>query len=307
MDQVECHLEAEVAADRAGRCLDRVRRTDHLARGRDRLGTLEHRGDQRAAGDELDQLAEEGLLGVLLVVDVGDLHGRLDQPQVGDPQALALEAGEDLAGQPALERVGLDQDQGAVTRPRGRQTTQDRDRDPGLVASYSPLFGRRVVVVRRPSSGSSGCCASASAAASLGARLVDSASALERLERELESLGGRAARARVAGLAARAARARARLGCAARATAARDGIRSRCSSGSSASGRGPLRGAAGLRRAAARLLGARTALGLGRRSSAAARRVGVSQYGQTDHRGSIGLPQDSHGSLIRALQLGQRR
>jgi hypothetical protein len=46
----------------------------------------------------------------------------------------------------------------------------------------------------------------------------------------------------------------------------------------------------------------------GRLSSAgAARRTGVSQYGQTDQRGSIGLPQDSHGSLIRARQFGQRR
>ncbi len=54
-------------------------------------------------------------------------------------------------------------------------------------------------------------------------------------------------------------------------------------------------------------LGLERRFGLGRRSSAAARRVGVSQYGHTDHRGSIGLPQDSHGSLIRARQLGQRR
>jgi hypothetical protein len=47
---------------------------------------------------------------------------------------------------------------------------------------------------------------------------------------------------------------------------------------------------------------------LGRRcSGGAARRTGVSQYGQIDQRGSIGLPHDSHGSLIRARQFGQRR
>ena len=33
-----------------------------------------------------------------------------------------------------------------------------------------------------------------------------------------------------------------------------------------------------------------------RRSGGAARRTGVSQYGQIDQRGSIGRPQDSHGS-----------
>ena len=42
-------------------------------------------------------------------------------------------------------------------------------------------------------------------------------------------------------------------------------------------------------------------------AAAAPARVGASQYGQTVQRGSIGFPHDSHGSLIRARQLGQRR
>jgi hypothetical protein len=44
-----------------------------------------------------------------------------------------------------------------------------------------------------------------------------------------------------------------------------------------------------------------------RRGGSGARRCGVSQYGQTTHRGSIGFSQFSHGSLTRARQLGQRR
>ena len=59
--RLKVDLEREVAADRAGRGLDRVGRADHLARGRDRSRALEHHRDQRAAGDELDQLAEERL------------------------------------------------------------------------------------------------------------------------------------------------------------------------------------------------------------------------------------------------------
>ena len=59
VDQVGLDLEAEVAADRAGRRLDRVGRADHLPRGRDRLVALEHQRDQRAAGDEVDEVAEE--------------------------------------------------------------------------------------------------------------------------------------------------------------------------------------------------------------------------------------------------------
>ena len=104
---------AELAADRAGVGLDRVGCADHLARGLDRVRALQHHRHQRAAGDERDQLAEEGLLGVLLVVDVGDLLVGLHLLQGDEAQALALEAGDHLAGQPPLEGVGLDQDQGA--------------------------------------------------------------------------------------------------------------------------------------------------------------------------------------------------
>ena len=94
------------------RGLDRIGRPDQLARRRDRLVALEDGGDERPAGDEDDELAEERLLGVLGVVGVRDLLVGGQQPQPGDPQALALEAREDLAGEPALEGVGLDQDQG---------------------------------------------------------------------------------------------------------------------------------------------------------------------------------------------------
>jgi len=75
---------------------------------------LEHQGHQRAAGDELDEVGEEGLLAMLVVVllrgralEAHELHG-------DDPQALALEAGDDLAGEPTLEGVGLHQYECAV-------------------------------------------------------------------------------------------------------------------------------------------------------------------------------------------------
>ena len=103
---------AKSPADRAGGGLDRVGRADQLARRGDRFGPLEHHRDQRPAGDEGDELAEERLLGVLGVVLVGDLLVGLHQLQRLDPQALALEAGDHLAGQGALEGVRLDEDQG---------------------------------------------------------------------------------------------------------------------------------------------------------------------------------------------------
>src|SRR5262245_54623342 len=73
VDEVEGDLDREVPADRARRGLKRVRRPDHLAGRGDRLRALQHSGDQRPAGDELDKLAEERLVDVLGVVPVGDL------------------------------------------------------------------------------------------------------------------------------------------------------------------------------------------------------------------------------------------
>jgi hypothetical protein len=112
VDQVGLNLQPVVAADRAGSGLHRVGGADHLPGGLHRLVALQHQGDQRAAGDELDQLAEERLLRVLGVVLLGlrALDGHVLEG--GDLQALALEAGDDLARQVALERVRLDQDQG---------------------------------------------------------------------------------------------------------------------------------------------------------------------------------------------------
>src|SRR4051812_48511270 len=112
VDHVEGHLEGEVAADRAGSGLDRVGGANQLARRLHRFGALEHHRHQGAAGDEGDELAEEGLVGVLGVVVVGDLLAGAHRLQGGDPQALALEAGDHLAGEGAFEGVRLDEDQG---------------------------------------------------------------------------------------------------------------------------------------------------------------------------------------------------
>ena len=85
---------------------------DDLARGRDGVVALEHQRDERARGDEVDELAEERLALVLGVVLLGELLARRSAAlSASDRQALALEAGDDLAGQAARERVGLDQDQ----------------------------------------------------------------------------------------------------------------------------------------------------------------------------------------------------
>ena len=66
------------------------------------------------AADERHQVAEERLLAVLGVVLAGSCG--VDRAQFGgdEAQPLALEAADDLAGQAALDGVGLADDEGAI-------------------------------------------------------------------------------------------------------------------------------------------------------------------------------------------------
>ena len=68
-----------------------------------------------AAGDELHEVGEERLAVVLGVVGLG--RRLVDRAQLGgdQAQALALEPGDDLPGEAALDGVGLADDEGAVS------------------------------------------------------------------------------------------------------------------------------------------------------------------------------------------------
>src|SRR5258705_10112278 len=105
VDHVEGDLQREVAADRAGCSLDGIGGPNQLAGCRDSFGALEHHRDQRATGDERDQLAEKGLLGMLGVVFVGDRLVSLHRLQGCDAKPLPLEAGDYLASKGALEGI----------------------------------------------------------------------------------------------------------------------------------------------------------------------------------------------------------
>src|SRR3712207_4220474 len=113
VDDVVLHLEGEVAADGAGGGLDRVGGAGQRAERLDRPRALDDEREQRAAGDELDQRAEERLLAVLAVVLLGDVAGQGAQLGGDQPQALGLQARDHLADQATGDAVGLDEDQGA--------------------------------------------------------------------------------------------------------------------------------------------------------------------------------------------------
>src|SRR4051794_2948461 len=109
--QVGLHLQGVVPADRSRGCLEGVGGADHLTGGHHGLITLEHGGHQRAAGNEVHEICEERLVGVLGVVALGQvaLHPHLLESH--DPQPLALEAADHLARERTRECVRLDQDQ----------------------------------------------------------------------------------------------------------------------------------------------------------------------------------------------------
>ncbi len=143
VDHVLADLDREVAADRARRGLERVRRADHLARRLDRVVALEDDRHERAGGDELDELAEERLALVLAVVLLRGRLVELHLLQRDEPQALALEAGDDLAGQVAGERVRLDQDEGPVHSAPSEGWVRTRASRRGAGSSASAGSSRR--------------------------------------------------------------------------------------------------------------------------------------------------------------------
>src|SRR5258708_15882811 len=111
---VGAHLDREVAANRAGGRLQGVGRADQLPRRPDGVGALEPHRQDRARGDEVDELPEERPLGVLGVVLLGKLPRDRHVAKGDDLQPLALEAGDDLAAERTGEGVGLYEDQRAV-------------------------------------------------------------------------------------------------------------------------------------------------------------------------------------------------
>src|SRR5215218_6272821 len=115
--EVRLDLEAILAPDRARGRLERIRSADHLAGGGHRLIALEHQGHQRAAGDEVHEVAEEGALAVLGVVLLGEIALDGHVLHRDDPEPFALEAGDHLAGEGPPERVGLDQNERAAHQP----------------------------------------------------------------------------------------------------------------------------------------------------------------------------------------------
>ena len=74
---------------------------------------FDHQRDERAARDERHEVAEERLLAVLVVVTARGLFVERAELHGDDGELLALEPADDLADEPALDRVGLAEHEGS--------------------------------------------------------------------------------------------------------------------------------------------------------------------------------------------------
>ncbi len=113
MDEVLPDLQGVVAAQGSRGGLDRVGGADQATRRLDRPWALGHQRDQRAGDDEVDQLAEERLGGMLAVVGLGDRALKSAQFEGDQGQPLAFQPADDLADEATADAIGLDQNEGA--------------------------------------------------------------------------------------------------------------------------------------------------------------------------------------------------
>lgn len=112
MNHVLAHGQSEVAADGAWGGLGHwVRAAGQLTPSVDGALALNDACNQWCGGDEVHQLAEERLIGVLFVVLLSGLAVSGAEIQLHQLQALALDAGDDFANVAVLDAVWLDQDE----------------------------------------------------------------------------------------------------------------------------------------------------------------------------------------------------
>ncbi len=128
MHDVLTYGQGEVTADGArGGLGNWVGATGQLAPSLDGALALNDTSDKRCGGDELDEVTEEWLILVLLVVLLRGLAVSNAQIELGQLQALTLDAGDDFAYVAVLYAVRLDENQCTFSHaPHCTETTRLR-------------------------------------------------------------------------------------------------------------------------------------------------------------------------------------
>ena len=112
VDEVVLNGEGHVAADGAGFGFHGVGGSHHGADGSDRVGAGDGHGDDRAAGEIVDDVFEEGAFAVLVVVGFDGFARGVHQFHSGDFEAAEFDTARDFADEVALDAARLDEDEG---------------------------------------------------------------------------------------------------------------------------------------------------------------------------------------------------
>ena len=123
VDQVLREENAEIATNGARSRIARIGRSHHRADDLPRIfRTLDHCDHGRTSSNELHQLAEEWLVGVLAVVGLGG--GAIDRAQFrrSNGEIAAFETTENFSDEASFDGVGLADDERAIHGPNARPT-----------------------------------------------------------------------------------------------------------------------------------------------------------------------------------------
>ena len=114
MADVASDIDGVVAADGAGEGVGGVGGAEENAAALDDAEALPAHGHDGAGAEVGAEAAVEALLGEVDVVLLGHLEGGGQHLEADELEALGLEALDDLAGESALDAVGLDGDEGTL-------------------------------------------------------------------------------------------------------------------------------------------------------------------------------------------------
>ena len=115
MDNVSAHVNAEVSADGAGRRVERLGGSEHLAAGKNGVVTFPDHSADGAGDSVLDETSEEAFGGEVSVVLFELLFAGGAKFHANKLESLGLEAADNLANESSLDTIGLDHDEGSFS------------------------------------------------------------------------------------------------------------------------------------------------------------------------------------------------
>jgi len=121
MNHIAADVNGQVSTDGAGIGLQGFCRSDHQTGRRNHALPFPHHGHHRTAGDEIHQASKKRSFPVHPVMGFRQLSAGDELLQTDKLEALALKTSEDFSNQTALNTIGLDGDEGALSGHDGKE------------------------------------------------------------------------------------------------------------------------------------------------------------------------------------------